>query len=133
MTAYVSTAENDTDEDMIMMTTQHGTGGEEEESAEATVIDSAPLLTDGSTGEAIPPWKYTEEAQVLEHEHMTTHEAILEEEEEDSKLPASDNHHRYLRGISDDEDDIGYAVADQEAEVVGIQEDVHPYHAASSS
>ena len=76
----------------------HQVGTVDEETAEATVIDSAPI--DISSSDEVPRWKVQEEAQVLEEEYA------------DQKPPA--------------ENCSAAAVAEQEAEIIGIQENVHP-------
>jgi Asp/Glu/hydantoin racemase len=76
------------------------------EATEATVIDSAPLASE----EDIPSWKHTEEAQVLV---LDTSLPLI-----DVKPAAVDFSEYSNSGIE--------PIADQEAEVLGIQEEIHP-------
>jgi hypothetical protein len=76
---------------------------------EATVIDSAPISLEGDSGD-LPLWKVTEEARVLAAEVAT---------------PQTDQKPAAVESI-DDEETEDYAVADQEAEIVEIQEEAHP-------
>jgi hypothetical protein len=73
---------------------------------EATVIDSAPISLEGD----LPLWKVTEEARVLAADVAT---------------PPSDRKPAAIESTDDDEAEE-FAVADQEAEIVEIQEEVHP-------
>jgi hypothetical protein len=73
---------------------------------EATVIDSAPILFEGE----IPLWKVTEEATVLVGADVAT--PLLD------RKPAAVEY--------TDQEAEEFAVADQEAEIVEIQEDAHP-------
>jgi hypothetical protein len=74
---------------------------------EATVIESAPISLEGD----LPLWKVTEEARVL----LAADEAT----------PPTD---RKPAAVESTEDEVAeeFAVADQEAEIVEIQEEVHP-------
>lgn len=86
---------------------------EEETATEATVIDSAPLAGHHPDDEDLPAYKLHGEAQVLE----------------DASSLASMDRKPAAIGDDDDEDDDDngdFAVADQQAEVVGLQEEVHP-------
>jgi len=85
--------------------------------AEATVIDSAPLHQLVQSGD----WKYTEEAQVLEDMSASHPTLVTDGKPAAVESDPSENYHQQ-------ENLAGVAVADQEAEVVGIQleEDVHP-------
>jgi hypothetical protein len=76
---------------------------------EATVIDSAPISLEGDSGD-LPLWKVTEEARVLAADVAT---------------PQTDQKPAAVESI-DDEETEDYAVADQEAEIVEIQEEAHP-------
>jgi hypothetical protein len=74
---------------------------------EATVIDSAPLSLEGDD---LPLWKVTEEARVLSA---------------DVETPLTDRKPAAVE-YTDEEEAEDYAVADQEAEIVDIQEEAHP-------
>jgi hypothetical protein len=74
---------------------------------EATVIESAPLSLEGDD---LPLWKVTEEARVLATDVTT---------------PLTDRKPAAVE-YTDDEEAEDFAVADQEAEIVEIQEEAHP-------
>jgi hypothetical protein len=86
----------------------------EEEATEATVIESGPI--EKATAEA---WSSTvaEEARVLEEDTSNVEMVDL-----DSKPPAVDSATAW---VSSEESD-GVAFADEEAEVIGITEEIHP-------
>lgn len=79
------------------------------ETTEATVIDSTPMIGEGEA----PSWMFTEEATVLEDD--TSIPSVMD------RKPAAIDHSIQQQQHSDD-----VAVAEQEAEVVEIQNDFHP-------
>jgi hypothetical protein len=81
---------------------------------EATVIDSAPISLEGD----LPLWKVTEEARVLLDADATT--------------PPMDRKPAAVES-TDEEEAEEFAVADQEAEIVEIQEEVHPFELAGAT
>jgi hypothetical protein len=89
----------------------------DEEATEATVIESGPII-EKTTVEA-EPWSssLTEEARVLEEDTVTVADL-------DRKPPAVDSVQAWVSAEEHGSD--GVAVADEEAEVVGITEEVHP-------
>ena len=86
-----------------------------DETAEATVIDSAP---EGKQAAQYLWQNQPEEAQVI---HDTTTDGEIAAMEQDRKPAAAPRVH-----VSQAERNDSFAVAEQEAEVVGIEEDVHP-------
>jgi len=88
-----------------------------EETTEATVIDSTPMIGEGEA----PLWMFTEEATVLEDD--TSIPSIMD------RKPAAIDHsiqQQQQRQQQQQQHSDNVAVAEQEAEVVEIQNDFHP-------
>jgi hypothetical protein len=100
---------------LLPLSTSHN-----EETTEATVIDSAPLMTDDNDND-VPRWKLfdTEEAQVLEEEEESSRTDMLDRKPRASVLNQTENYSEYGQQNYLDH---------QEAEIIGIQDDqyTHP-------